>query len=151
MIFCFIFCLCFIIIQIEVKKQTFILRKDLQFMNERRNRRLMQLVRHVHGLMDIDDTQKNRDSQDHLGSLYANDKKFIFTDNNPHNMHGEWTHFISDKESADNADDTVIFYCHGGGYMTGSCLYARSLTMKLAKYTHHDVFCFDYRPAPEHP
>ena len=69
MIFCFIFCLCFIIIQIEVKKQTFILRKDLQFMNERRNRRLMQLVRHVHGLMDIDDTQKNRDSQDHLGSL----------------------------------------------------------------------------------
>lgn len=44
-------------------------------MNERRNKRLMQLVRHVHGLMDIDDTQKNRDSQDHLGSLYANDKK----------------------------------------------------------------------------
>ena len=120
-------------------------------MNERRNRRLMQLVRHVHGLMDIDDTQKNRDSQDHLGSLYANDKKFIFTDNNPHNMHGEWTHFISDKESVDNTDDTVIFYCHGGGYMTGSCLYARSLTMKLAKYTHHDVFCFDYRLAPEHP
>ena len=120
-------------------------------MNERRNKRLMQLVRHVHGLMDIDDTQKNRDSQDHLGSLYANDKKFIFTDNNPHNMHGEWTHFISDKESADNTDDTVIFYCHGGGYMTGSCLYARSLTMKLAKYTHHDVFCCDYRLAPEHP
>ena len=120
-------------------------------MNERINKRLMQLVRHVHGLMDIDDTQKNRDSQDHLGSLYANDKKFIFTDNNPHNMHGEWTHFISDKESADNTDDTVIFYCHGGGYMTGSCLYARSLTMKLAKYTHHDVFCFDYRLAPEHP
>ena len=117
-------------------------------MNERRNKRLMQLVRRVHGLMDIDDTQKNRNSQDHLGSLYANDKKFSFQGDNPNNMHGEWTHFISDQETADS---TIIFYCHGGGYMTGSCLYARSLTMKLAKYTRHDVFCFDYRLAPEHP
>lgn len=119
-------------------------------MNERRNKRLMQLVRHVHGLMDIDDTQKNRNSQDHLGSLYANDKKFCFRDDDPYNMHGEWTHFIPDQESS-KEDSTIIFYCHGGGYMTGSCLYARSLTMKLAKYTRHDVFCFDYRLAPEHP
>lgn len=47
-------------------------------MNERRNKRLMQLVRHVHGLMDIDDTQKNRNSQDHLGSLYAMIRNSVF-------------------------------------------------------------------------
>ena len=42
-------------------------------------------------------------------------------------------------------------YCHGGGYSTGSPLYARTLTTKLASQLSMDVFCFDYRLAPEHP
>ena len=45
----------------------------------------------------------------------------------------------------------VILYCHGGGYSTGSSLYARTLTTKLAMSTSMDVLCFDYRLAPEHP
>ena len=45
----------------------------------------------------------------------------------------------------------VILYCHGGGYSTGSCVYARTLTTKLACSTSMDVFCFDYRLAPEYP
>ena len=45
----------------------------------------------------------------------------------------------------------VILYCHGGGYSTGSSLYARTLTTKLAISTSMDVLCFDYRLAPEHP
>ena len=45
----------------------------------------------------------------------------------------------------------VILYCHGGGYSTGSSLYARTLTNKLAMSTSMDVLCFDYRLAPEHP
>lgn len=45
----------------------------------------------------------------------------------------------------------VIFYCHGGGYSTGSSLYARTLTGKLAMSTSMDVLSFDYRLAPEHP
>ena len=40
---------------------------------------------------------------------------------------------------------------HGGGYSTGSCIYARTLTTKLAASTSMDVFCFDYRLAPEFP
>lgn len=45
----------------------------------------------------------------------------------------------------------VILYCHGGGYSTGSSLYARTLTSKLAMSTSMDVLSFDYRLAPEHP
>ena len=44
----------------------------------------------------------------------------------------------------------VILYCHGGGYSTGSCLYARTLTSKLAETTSMAVLSFDYRLAPEH-
>ena len=43
----------------------------------------------------------------------------------------------------------VILYCHGGGYSTGSTVYARTLTTKLAESTGMDVFCFNYRLAPE--
>ena len=46
---------------------------------------------------------------------------------------------------------TVILHCHGGGYSTGSSMYARTLTSKLAMSTSMDVLCFDYRLAPEHP
>ena len=45
----------------------------------------------------------------------------------------------------------VILYCHGGGYSTGSTVYARTLTSKLAASTSMDVLSFDYRLAPEHP
>ncbi|MBO5474371.1 MAG: alpha/beta hydrolase [Lachnospiraceae bacterium] len=45
----------------------------------------------------------------------------------------------------------IILYCHGGGYSTGSSLYARTLTTKLAASTSMDVLSFDYRLAPEHP
>ena len=45
----------------------------------------------------------------------------------------------------------IILYCHGGGYSTGSRLYARTLTTKLATSTSMDVLCFDYRLAPENP
>ena len=45
----------------------------------------------------------------------------------------------------------VILYCHGGGYSTGSRIYARTLTKKLAMSTSMDVLSFDYRLAPENP
>ena len=47
--------------------------------------------------------------------------------------------------------DHVILYCHGGGYSTGSAVYARTLTTRLAESACMDVFCFNYRLAPEHP
>ena len=33
----------------------------------------------------------------------------------------------------------VILHCHGGGYSTGSSIYARTLTSKLASGTSMDV------------
>ena len=43
----------------------------------------------------------------------------------------------------------LLYTSHGGGYSTGSTVYARTLTTKLAESTGMDVFCFNYRLAPE--
>ena len=48
-------------------------------------------------------------------------------------------------------EDSVIFYCHGGGYISGSCSDHRALVSKLAAYTGMKLFLFEYRLAPEHP
>lgn len=115
-------------------------------MTNRRNERFMHLVRHVHGLLENDDMQHQRTSQNQLGNLIKNNKNYTFLSDDMNSMHGEWTKYVHGKH-----DHTIIFYCHGGGYMSGSTLYARSITTKLAKHTLHDVFSFDYRLAPEHP
>ncbi|MDE5680381.1 MAG: alpha/beta hydrolase, partial [Lachnospiraceae bacterium] len=61
-------------------------------------------------------------------------------------IHGEWA-----SVNRVHMKKYVILYCHGGGYSTGSCLYGRTLTTKLATTTSMDVLSFDYRLAPEHP
>lgn len=61
-------------------------------------------------------------------------------------IHGEWTYV-----NRAHMKKYIILYCHGGGYSTGSSLYARTLTTKLAASTSMDVLSFDYRLAPEHP
>ena len=119
-------------------------------MTEKQNKHLMQLVRRVHGLLENDDLQKQRDSQNQLASILTNSKNFIFDGFDVNNLYFEWTDYCQRLENSEN-NDKIIFYCHGGGYMTGSCLYARELTTKLAKQTMRRVFCFDYRLAPEHP
>lgn len=116
------------------------------FMSNKKNERFMRLVRRVHGLLENEDMQRQRQAQNQLGSLMKNDKNYTFLSDDMNSMHGEWTKYVHGKQ-----DETIIFYCHGGGYMSGSTLYARSVTTKLAKYTLHDVFSFDYRLAPEYP
>lgn len=118
-------------------------------MNERQNKRLMHIIRLVHGLIENDDLKKQRDSQDQLGAFLVNDKKYRFTPVYVNEMHCEWTEYIQTEQKNDGSN--VIFYCHGGGYMTGSCTYAREITTKLSRYGHYKVFSFDYRLAPEFP
>mgnify|MGYP001134810119 FL=1 len=118
-------------------------------MNEKRNKRLMHLVKRVHGLIENDDLQKQRNSQNQLGSVFENDKRFRFTSVTVNTMHCEWTEYVYPKTVGNDA--RIIFYCHGGGYMTGSCMYARELTTKLARKNSCKIFSFDYRLAPEHP
>ncbi|MDE7268414.1 MAG: alpha/beta hydrolase, partial [Lachnospiraceae bacterium] len=119
-------------------------------MNEKQNKRLMHLVKRAHGLLENNDIQKQRTVQNQLGNILGNNKNYTFTPQTFYNLYAEWTDYIPNELATDH-NDAVIFYCHGGGYMTGSCVYARELTTKLARHTGARIFCFDYRLAPEFP
>lgn len=110
------------------------------------NQNMMNLIRKVHGLIEKPDIEKHRQSQDHVGALLGNAKDILMRDVTIQDMAGEWV-------SVDRAHmkKYVVLYCHGGGYSTGSHIYARTLTTKLAASTSMDVLSFDYRLAPEHP
>ena len=111
-----------------------------------RNQNLMQLIRRVHGLVENADLEKHRQSQDHIGAILGNTKEITYTEFQIEGMKAEWV-----SVNRAHMKKYIILYCHGGGYSTGSCIYARTLTSKLAMSTSMDVLCFDYRLAPEHP
>ena len=110
------------------------------------NQNLMQLIRHAHGLVISPDLEKTRHSQDNIGAFWGNTKDVTYTEFQIDNIKAEWT-----TVNRAHMKKYVILYCHGGGYSAGSCIYARTLTSKLAMSTAMDVLCFDYRLAPEHP
>ena len=113
---------------------------------EARNQNMMTLIRKVHGMIDNPDIEKHRHSQDQVGALLGTGKDILIREVKIQDMDGEWV-------SVDRAHmkKYVILNCHGGGYSTGSSIYARTLTTKLAASTSMDVLSFDYRLAPEHP
>lgn len=115
-------------------------------LDNKRKQNLMQLVKRVHGMVEDADVEKHRQSQDRIGTLLGNTRNICYEDVDIDGMHGEW---ISVNRA--HMQKYVILHCHGGGYSTGSSVYARTLTTKLAMSTSMDVFCFDYRLAPEHP
>ena len=115
-------------------------------MADKRNQNLMQLVRRLHSLVETDELRKQRQSQDSIGSIFGNSKEVVYRRVEVEGMEGEWI-----SPNRPYMKEHVILYCHGGGYSTGSPLYARTITSKLADSTSMDVFCFDYRLAPEHP
>lgn len=112
----------------------------------KKNQNLMQLIKRAHGLLENTDIEKHRQSQDHIGVLLGNTKEVSYREVDIEGMYAEWV-------SANRAHGKrqVILHCHGGGYSTGSSLYARTLTSKLATSTSMDVLSFDYRLAPEYP
>ena len=58
---------------------------------------------------------------------------------------GEW---VSPREGWKN--ETVVYYLHGGGYISGSAKSCRPITVTLARQLKARVFGLDYRLAPEH-
>lgn len=112
----------------------------------KRNQNLMQLIKRVHGMVDNTDLEKHRQSQDYIGTLLGNTKEITYREVNVDGMYGEWV-----SVNRPHTKRNVILHCHGGGYSTGSCLYARTLTTKFATAASMDVLCFDYRLAPENP
>ena len=111
-----------------------------------RNQNLMYLVKRAHGLVENTDLEKHRQSQDAIGSLLGNTKAVSYHAVEIEGTYAEWV-----RVNRAHMQKYVILHCHGGGYSTGSSLYARTLTSKLAEATAMDVLCFDYRLAPEHP
>ena len=120
---------------------------------DKKNANLMNLIKRMHGVVENVDIEKHRQSQDYFGALLGSKKEVSVEDldiaiegDGGRILHGEWTYV-----NHAHMKKYVILYCHGGGYSTGSSLYARTLTTKLATSTSMDVLCFDYRLAPEHP
>ena len=58
---------------------------------------------------------------------------------------GEW---VSPRDGPTRK--RVIYYLHGGGYISGSAKSCRPITATLARHLHARVFGLDYRLAPEH-
>lgn len=112
----------------------------------KRNQNLMQLIKKVHSVVENDDIEKHRQSQEHVGALFGVGKGILIKDVDIEGIHGEWV-----SVNRAHMKKYIILHCHGGGYSTGSAQYARTLTTKLASSTSMDVLSFDYRLAPEHP
>lgn len=113
---------------------------------EKRNQRMLHLVKRAHGLVENKDLEKHRQSQDAIGSIMTNTKALTYHELEIGRIHAE---IVSVNRT--HMKKYIILHCHGGGYSTGSKVYARTLTSKLAESTSMDVICFDYRLAPEHP
>ncbi len=118
----------------------------MQKETSRQNRNLMNLIRRVHGLVEHPDLEKHRQSQDTIGAILGNTKSISYRELDIDGIYGEWV-----SVNRAHMKKYVMLHCHGGGYSTGSSLYARTLTSKLAESTSMDVLCFDYRLAPENP
>lgn len=120
---------------------------------DKTNANLMHLIKRMHGVVENTDIEKHRQSQDHFGALLGSSKDVLTqTLEIPGRADGEETiHVEWNYVNRAHMKKYVILYCHGGGYSTGSSLYARTLTGKLAMSTSMDVLSFDYRLAPEHP
>lgn len=120
---------------------------------DKKNANLMNLIKRMHGVVENTDIEKHRQSQDHFGALLGTNKDVLaeildIPSQSPEvdAIHAEWNYVNRARMKK-----YVILYCHGGGYSTGSSLYARTLTGKLAMATSMDVLSFDYRLAPENP
>lgn len=113
---------------------------------DKKKQNLMNLIKRVHGLVENADIEKHRQSQDHIGAILSNTKSIKYQEVDIDGMYGEWV-----SVNRTHMKKYILLHCHGGGYSTGSSLYARTLTSKLAESTSMDVLCFDYRLAPECP
>lgn len=110
------------------------------------HQKLMQVVKRAHGIIENNDLEKHRASQDHIGALVGRNKELKYKEIEVDGIYAEW---VSVRHA--HIKKKIILHCHGGGYSTGSSTYARTITAKLATTTGMDVVSFDYRLAPEFP
>ena len=94
--------------------------------SEKNNQNLMQLIRRAHGLVENPDLEKHRQSQDHIGELLGNSKEIQYRPVDIDGMDAEWV-----SVNRAHMKKYVILHCHGGGYSTGSSIYARTVAIRL--------------------
>lgn len=116
-------------------------------MSEKQNQGLMKIIKAVHDFTMKEDLEKQRRSQANIGRLLGTK-----------NSEASYSEFFSDHVPCEwirpvkpHKNSTIIFYCHGGGFYTGSLEYARTLTTKLALSSSMELLSFNYRLAPENP
>lgn len=107
---------------------------------------LMTIIKRMHERVEKQDLEKNRQSQTNIGAMYALMKSVTIDEFCVAGMDAEWI-----RVTRPHMKKYIILYCHGGGYMSGSKEYARTITTKLAESTSMDVLSFNYRLAPENP
>ena len=95
----------------------------------------MKAIKRMHTLVESDDLERVRASQENISALLKH-RELNYEPFQVGEIPSEW---VSVKRS--HMRKFVIFYCHGGGYITN----------KLSSTTSMDVLSFDYRLAPEHP
>ena len=75
---------------------------------------LLKTIKRMHSIIENQDVEKQRESQENLGELLKK-RELNYEDFEIDGIKAEWV-------SVDRAHmkKYVILYCHGGGYMTGS-------------------------------
>ena len=68
----------------------------------------------------------------------------------PAGLFAEWIHPTGSADYP-TALDKVIFYTHGGGYISGNCEDHRMHVARFVQATGSGALLYDYRLAPEHP
>lgn len=94
--------------------------------------------------IDLDRIADSRRRLDALGTRLALDESLRRTREMLGSVGVEWTR-------GPGRDRPVIYYCHGGAYLTGSAVAYRGFAQHLALACGADVAIIDYRLAPEHP
>lgn len=67
----------------------------------------------------------------------------------PAGLNAEW--ILPPNSKLEDRDEPVIFYTHGGGYVSGSCSDHRGWVAKVVQRTGARALLYEYRLAPEHP
>ncbi len=116
-------------------------------MAEKQNQGLMKIIKAVHDFTIKEDLEKQRRSQANIGKLLGTkNSEASYLEFQVGNVSCEWVRPIKPHRN-----DVIIFYCHGGGFYTGSLEYSRTLTTRLSLSSSMELLSFNYRLAPEHP
>ena len=81
--------------------------------SQEQNQNLMKLIKRVHSVVEHEDIQKHRQSQDSFGALLGNSREMDIESVEVEGMHCEWV-----RVRRPHTKRRGTLYCHGGGYST---------------------------------